>query len=57
MLYFQNTTIFNPPDVGVSYAVFSSSTPTMKDINTNSYRYVFYLPLTALSWKRLGIFH
>ena len=44
--------IINKPVVGQRYAVFSGSTPS----TSKALHYIFSLPLTALSWRRIGIF-
>ena len=41
---------FTRDSVITKYVVISASTP----LNNDTYNYVFYLPLTLLSWKRIG---
>ena len=44
-----DSNVTEPPTL---YAVFSSSTPSGK--NLREYDYAFYLPMTALAWQRIG---
>ena len=49
---FDDAVVLQPPTVGQKCAVFSGSTPLARDLT--GFNYVFYLPMTAMAWRRIG---